>query len=310
VAAAVAGAAALLCLGSGTAASAEPLAVTPGTALVTAPAEIAPDDVTPPTFDNDVPELGESGWLLMSGSVLVRADDDGGVVWLETRQRLDGGAWSEWLRVERSRTDVGVETSGHHELEFRAADTAGNVGSGSLAIDADFETPTIAVLAPALREGIVHAADLFTVGQEVPFEVECVDATSGIASCDATLDGVPVGDTLPTEEPYGHTISILATDVAGNQVVETFEYSVDDGLAPEPVGSGDGDPGQPAGPGDGQPDAAHDSAADPAAEGSQLADTGAVIVWPWVLLVGGIFAAGVLLIGSTQPPAHRSSRRR
>jgi hypothetical protein len=271
------------------------------------------EDTTPPVFDLDLPSTSESGWVLTPGqSVYIRADDDDDVDFVEVRVKVGEGAWSDWKRTDGSRAEEFVDESGRYRFEFRAADVSGNMAEGSVAVDADFENPAIAVLAPEVRQSIVQAAELFERGQDVPFEFTCTDALSGIASCVASIDG----DRLPTDETGGHSVEILATDVAGNQVVETLEYSVAVPRSNDPIGNGGdsgdpvagaGDPADPAGP------------AGPAAGGAEssswgdgrLASTGA-IVWPWVLLVGGVFAAGVLMLSSgraVQQRRHPGDRR-
>jgi hypothetical protein len=67
-------------------------------------------------------------------------------------------------------------------------------------------------------------------GASLVADFECVDEPdgSGIASCDATVDGVPVADgaALPTGAPGLHEVVLTATDVAGNVSHASASYAV------------------------------------------------------------------------------------
>jgi len=75
----------------------------------------------------------------------------------------------------------------------------------------DATPPTISI---APQEGTE-----FNNGAAVPTDLDCNDATSGVATCEGPA-------TLDTTTPGNHVATFTATDVAGNSTTHTLSYSV------------------------------------------------------------------------------------
>jgi hypothetical protein len=88
---------------------------------------------------------------------------------------------------------------------------------------ADSTAPSASISSPVDGVEVLAGASLVA-------DFECVDEPdgSGIASCDATVDGVPVADgaALPTGAPGLHEVVLTATDVAGNVSHASASYAV------------------------------------------------------------------------------------
>lgn len=105
---------------------------------------------------------------------------------------------------------LGTPADGRHTLVVSAADVAGNVASGSAALDVDATPPRVTLALPALPEGGFYA-------EPIAVSATFTDATSGIASTSITLDGTAVaGSSFVVSLPGRHEIVAKATDRAGN----------------------------------------------------------------------------------------------
>jgi hypothetical protein len=110
---------------------------------------------------------------------------------------------------------------GVHEVRYRAVDAAGRTTApGALGVRVDTAAPVVAV--PGGPSG--HASAL---------AIPVADQGSGLATAAVTVDGVPV--TAPVElwrHPAGpHTLTVTATDVAGNRVVHEVPLEITTSLA-------------------------------------------------------------------------------
>ena len=150
---------------------------------------------------------------------------------------LDG----EQFSLSGTSADISVANDGAHFLVVE--DTAGNRGSLLVAIDKT--APTADLSSPSGTSFGVNSSP----EPSVPFE--CVDVLSGIASCTATITdssgstvasatgaasgfGVSSGTIdLPTSTLGDFTLSVTATDAAGNEASPaTYSYSIVDTTPP------------------------------------------------------------------------------
>jgi glucose/arabinose dehydrogenase len=176
-------------------------------------------DVTPPAVSatlSPASPTGQNGWYTSNVSVTVNATDNGTV---STRQRsTDGGA--TWANANTALT---VSAEGTTTVLFRATDNGGNVSPvGSVSIKIDKTQPTLAV------SGVTDGA---TVGNSGEVTWTAADATSGLDTVAATVDGTAVAGDRPLELwrlPLGaHTLVVTAKDKAGltRTVTTTFSTS-------------------------------------------------------------------------------------
>ncbi len=158
---------------------------------------------------------GEHGWYRSAVTVDIQAVDSlSGVA--SVQARVDFGAW-------RAVPGPFPLSDGSHVLEYRATDRAGNVGPVARdTIRVDAQAPEVRSLAPA---GVVTSS-------VVPISWEVRDNTSGVARYELSVDGSAFGDvgnasdTLTLADGV-HTVTLRATDVAGNNVTQTATFRVD-----------------------------------------------------------------------------------
>lgn len=177
---------------------------------------VDPGDITPPTVDHEVtPQPGATGWHHGEAEVILDAhDDDSGLASLQ--YRVDSGEWTD-PPVLGEPVRVLVSGDGHHRVWWRASDAAGNsTGAQSVPVNIDATRPTIAV-DPSLEDRQVP------IGSVVNASFSCSDATSGVQSC---VGSTPNGQPLPSDIAGLQTLSITATDVAGNTDTRYVSYRV------------------------------------------------------------------------------------
>ena len=174
-------------------------------------------DVTPPTVSvtlNPATPNGTNGWYTSNVTVTVNATDDGTVA---SRQRsTDGGA--TWVNANTALT---VSAEGTTTVLYRATDNGGNVSQvGSVTIKLDKTAPTVAV------SGVAEGA---SVGNSGDLTWTATDATSGIDTVTATVDGAAVAADKPLalwRLPLGsHTLVVKATDKAGLVTTTTRTFT-------------------------------------------------------------------------------------
>ena len=135
---------------------------------------------------------------------------------------------------------VPVGTDGITTVAFTAVDRAGNEASGSTVVRVDSTLPTATITSPPAS---------ITIGATATAGFTCADQGSGVASCTARVTGPGVnqavtnGQTLPTGANGSYTLTVTATDVAGNTTTATRTYSVAYGVCllydaskPQPTG--------------------------------------------------------------------------
>jgi lysophospholipase L1-like esterase len=137
----------------------------------------------------------------------VEATDAAGVRGIEIR--VDGGPWETTLGASASVTvDDGTSV-----VEARALDVNGNLSASQVVeVNVDTTDPTAGIDGPA--DGAV-----FTIGEtpDAP-DYACDDDRSGVASCE--------DDGIDTSTVGAKTLTVTATDNAGNVHTESVSYSV------------------------------------------------------------------------------------
>jgi glucose/arabinose dehydrogenase/soluble cytochrome b562 len=176
-------------------------------------------DRTPPTVTavlNPATPDGKNGWWTRNVTVTVNATDDGTVA---GRQRsTDGG--TTWVNAAQPLT---VTAEGTTTVLYRATDSAGNVSKvGTVAVKIDRTAPVLTV------KGVTDGQSLGDSGVLTP-SWTATDATSGVGTVTATLDGAPIESgaelrlwTLPLGE---HKLVVTATDAAGHPSGSTTTFT-------------------------------------------------------------------------------------
>jgi len=183
-------------------------------------------DVTPPTVVavlTPAAPNGENGWYTSNVSVRLNATDNGTV---STRQySIDGGA--TWVTVSANNPTFNVTAEGTNTVLYRATDNGGNISvPGELVIKIDKTAPTVA---------FVGATEGAEVGNAGDVSWTAADATSGIQSVTATVDGAAV----PGDQPLAlwalslgeHTLVVTAEDNAGHITISTLVFTTTTSLA-------------------------------------------------------------------------------
>jgi regulation of enolase protein 1 (concanavalin A-like superfamily) len=188
-----------------------------------------PDETAPvTTATTDPANPGASGWYTGPVSVTLAATDaESGVD--RTEYTVDGGPWTTYT------APFTVSGDKAHQVQYRSADTAGNVEEAkSLAVSIDATAPlTTAQFAPAGDNGW-HAG-------AIPVTLAATDATSGVVSTEYSLDGGPwTAYTQPVDVSGDgtHTVAYRSADRAGNVETEKAATLKIDGTMPTVLISG------------------------------------------------------------------------
>jgi cytochrome c len=174
-------------------------------------------DQTAPVSTATFADPGPDGWHPGTLPVELSATDTGGQGVTRIDYRLDGGPWTRYTGP------VTVTGDGDHTLLYRATDRAGNVETEKAAtIKIDGTKPTLMVAGVAQGQVYGDATD-------VVLTWHAEDATSGLGTVSATLDGETVLNGRPTalyQVPLGqHAFTVSATDVAGNTQSQTVSFT-------------------------------------------------------------------------------------
>ncbi len=163
---------------------------------------------------NPAQPTGQNGWWTGNVSVAVTATDNGTV---SSRQRsTDGG--QTWVNANNALT---VSAEGVTTVLYRATDSGGNVSDiGSVTVRIDKTAPGVTF------EGVTDGAD---VGNSGDVSWSATDATSGVGTVVATLDGASVDPASPVAlwrlSLGSHTLSVTATDRAGLQTTRSVTFT-------------------------------------------------------------------------------------
>jgi hypothetical protein len=179
----------------------------------------------PPTVTASLDPAGPNGsdGFYTSPVTVILAGTDNAPGAVNVEYRLDGGTWTSYAGA------VTVGTDGSHGVDYRATDAAGNVSTiGSISFRIDATAPTIAVT--GLADG-----DSRGDSGEATVSWSSTDATSGVESTSATLDGSAIAaDTVLrlTDLALGeHTLVVTAADKAGNTATRSITFEVTTSLA-------------------------------------------------------------------------------
>ena len=164
---------------------------------------------------------GAAGWYRSPVTITLEGEDDRPEP-VALEYRLDDGEWTAYAEP------VAVEEDGEHAIDYRATDAADNVseiGSTTFAIDT----------APAVVT-VAGVADGAAYGDSTTRTVSwtTTDATSGVASASATLDGETIASGSEVRlwelELGGHALVVEATDEAGNVTEQRVTFTVETSL--------------------------------------------------------------------------------
>lgn len=168
-------------------------------------------DTTAPVSTVNVGTPPASGWYRSTVPLRFTADDAGGSGVTSIDYRIgDGPVVSTGVAdVSITITDDGATT-----ITLWSIDAAGNIEAPhDFTVRIDRGAPVITFATPTRVQQ----------GESVPFEIDCADPISGIASCESNVaDGEP----LPTSELGVQGVVVSALDVAGNLTSTAFVYEV------------------------------------------------------------------------------------
>jgi cytochrome c len=178
-------------------------------------------DSVAPVTEASFAEPGQGDWHTGEVPVVLEATDEGGVTPASGVDRiewsLDGGPWNTYSEP------VVITGDGEHTLLYRAVDKAGNVESDKAAtVKIDATRPTLMVAGVAEGQVYGDASDLV-------ISWRATDATSGVVSQSATLDGEAVtsgAEVALHQLPLGeHNLSVTAEDEAGNRAEQSVSFA-------------------------------------------------------------------------------------
>lgn len=176
------------------------------------------DPYAPTTTASLAGTMGMNSWYTSDVTVTLAAvDNTGGSGVQDTLFSVDAGAQTTYSGP------FAVTGDGVHTVDYYSRDTAGNVESTqSVSFMIDSTPPAVTVTSPM--------SQAYSDDTMLPVSWTASDATSGIDTESATLDGVPVanGDTLDlsTLALGPHTVVVTATDMAGHSTSVTVEFEV------------------------------------------------------------------------------------
>ncbi len=154
---------------------------------------------------------GLSGWYVTAPQVSVAGSDATSGVASEEVSTDGSGAWS---------ASPITLNDGTHTLAFRVADVAGNVTTQSgPSVKVDTRPPALnPAVSPASPDGL---SGWYVTAPEI--RVNAVDATSGVAAEEVSLDGGSTWTSNPFTVPDGvHDVWVRARDVAGNTALQSL----------------------------------------------------------------------------------------
>jgi len=171
------------------------------------------DSVTPNLVINAPAVDGQNGWYVTAPSISVSGSDaTSGLAAAELQ--VDGGSWQAG--------PASLSTDGTHILNYRARDNAGNqkTATGTYAVDTTDPQMSVNLTGTAGSAGWYRST--------VSAAPSASDATSGVASLEARLDGGAWRSTFPFTLGEGqHSLETRTADQAGNQASTTQTVRVD-----------------------------------------------------------------------------------
>lgn len=183
--------------------------------------EVVEADAELPTASIAVFGSLHSGWYNDLPRVRVSASDDTGVSAIEFTAT---GAYEAAYTIDPEEI-VGVPAEGITDISAVAIDRVGNRSEPAITtVSVDVTDPTV-TFGALTHDGSIPEVGL---GKEVFVSYTCEDATSGVGTCEAdqqqkSLEGEAE---LDTSELGEHTLTVTATDMAGNAHSEVLTYVV------------------------------------------------------------------------------------
>jgi PKD repeat protein len=180
------------------------------------------DNIPPVTSLSMSGTQGESGWYISNVTVTLSAADSGsGVSRIE--YSLDNAVWNTYP------TPFTISSEGNTTIYYRSIDNAGNIELAKTQVIKIDKTP------PVL--GIINApADPKQAGSEISFNNTIKDNVSGLANVTwdwgdgitfvASMDSDQVTGTHVYAAPGIYTVTLSATDKAGNQASIKFDNMI------------------------------------------------------------------------------------
>mgnify|MGYP003939037075 FL=1 len=156
---------------------------------------------------------GENGWYKSPVKLTFTVSDEGGSGVAETSYSRDGTSYTTGLSVV-------IDTDGEHTIWYRSTDGAGNAEEPkSVSFKIDQTKPEWNA------EGVSAVRTLGSI-LELDLAARASDATSGVASVSATLNGVPWdGSATVLTQPGNNILVVTVKDYAGN-VYTTGELNI------------------------------------------------------------------------------------
>jgi hypothetical protein len=218
-------------------------------------------DTTAPEVRVEVPTEPESGWHTDAVTLRFLASDAESDIAL-IRWEYGTGSGVVIDSTTEATGELTLTETGRYTVLVWAEDAAGNASEPhQLEVWIDRHAAGIALSSPEDPNGILPNGH-YAQHERVVIDFACTDRGSGIARCDATT---PSGELLPTGTPGTHELRVVATDVAGNRTERVLSYTVD-------------------------------AVATAASRDPRLAQTGAELVLPGIVLVAVLLAAGAMLL--------------
>ncbi len=170
-------------------------------------------DLQPPTTTDNAP----SGWVNQDVNVTLSAsDNESGVA--NTYYTVDDSA-------EQTGTTVVLSEEGVHKLVYWSVDKAGNVEQAhTVSVSIDKKAPSIVVTVPGDNSIYEGSGDLTP-------QIKLTDNLSGVDTSKTTVKldshSYQIGTTIPLYTlPLGqHTLVVSSSDLAGNQVSKTVQFT-------------------------------------------------------------------------------------
>ena len=190
--------------------------------ILTPPRDPGPDPVAPSTSASNSPGANLAGWNNTNATVLLTAEDNnGGSGVASITYGAIGAQAIASTTINGATTALTISAEGQTTITYYASDVAGNHEfPKSIVIKIDKTAPTISVTSPT--------AGSYLLNQPATVDFSCTDNLSGVASCTGSS---PNGSALDTASIGAQSVTVSATDLAGNASVPTVvNYTVAYGI--------------------------------------------------------------------------------
>jgi len=179
------------------------------------------DSVAPSTTASTSAPPNGAGWNNANVDVvLTAADNEGGSGVTNITYSATGAQAIASTTVNAATTSFTISAEGETTITYYASDVAGNDESAkTIVIKIDKTAPTISVTSPT--------AGSYLLNQNATIDFSCTDSLSGVASCTGSS---PNGSALDTASVGAKSVTVTATDLAGNTSVTVVNYTVAYGI--------------------------------------------------------------------------------